>query len=123
VVTKKSLKIGSVLGFGVLAALFLIRAPMVSGKLETALITPAAGLPSEELFKANCARCHGNNGEGGKGPNLTTEKKKAKWKDSDQKLVDKITKGGFIMPSFRKKLNAGEIKSIAAYVRTLPPQS
>lgn len=117
--TRKSLKIGSVLGFGVLAALFLIRAPLVSGNPET---VSAAGLPSEELFKTNCARCHGNNGEGGKGPNLTTEKKKAKWKDSDQKLVDKITKGGFIMPSFRKKLNADEIKSIAAYVRTLPPQ-
>lgn len=117
--TRKSLKIGSVLGFGVLAALFLIRAPLVSGKPET---VSAAGLPSEELFKANCARCHGDNGGGGKGPNLTTEKKKAKWKDSDQKLVDKITKGGFIMPSFRKKLNADEIKSIAAYVRTLPPQ-
>lgn len=74
----------------------------------------------EELFKANCARCHGNNGEGGKGPNLTTEGKKAKWKDSDEKIVKQIQKGGFFMPSFRKKLTDEEIRSIAAYVRDLP---
>ncbi len=111
------------MAFAVLAAVFFIEAPMASGKPENASITSATNLSGEELFKANCARCHGNNGEGGKGPNLTTEKKKAKWKDSDAKLVNKITKGGFIMPSFGKKLSAAEIKSIAAYVRTLPPQS
>lgn len=77
----------------------------------------------EELYKANCARCHGNNGEGGKGPNLTTENKKSKWKDSDAKIVRQIQKGGFFMPSFRNKLSDAEIKSIAAYVRELPPVS
>lgn len=119
--TKKLIKITLVLGFAVLAAVFFIEAPKASGNPENAPDASATNLSGEELFKANCARCHGNNGEGGKGPNLTTEKKKAKWKDSDQKLVDKITKGGFIMPSFRKKLNADEIKTIAGYVRTLPP--
>lgn len=77
----------------------------------------------EELFKANCARCHGSSGEGGKGPNLTTEKKKSKWKDSDTPIVKQITKGGFFMPSFRKKLSEAEIRSIAAYVRQLTPVS
>lgn len=77
----------------------------------------------EELYRANCARCHGDNGEGGKGPNLTTENKKAKWKDSDAKIVRQIEKGGFFMPSFRNKLSDTEIKSIAAYVRQLPPVS
>ena len=77
----------------------------------------------EELYRANCARCHGDNGEGGKGPNLTTENKKAKWKDSDAKIVRQIQKGGFFMPSFRNKLTDDEIRSIAAYVRQLPPVS
>lgn len=74
-----------------------------------------------DLFANNCARCHGADGTGGKGPNLTSEKRQSKWKDSDAKLVKKITKGGFIMPSFRKKLRPEEIKAIAGYVRTLKP--
>lgn len=71
------------------------------------------------LFENNCVRCHGADGKGGKGPNLTSEKRQLKWKESDEKLVKKITKGGFIMPSFGKKLKPDEIKAIAAYVRTL----
>jgi len=55
----------------------------------------------------------------GKGPNLTTAKKQAKWKDSDEKLVKKITGGGFGMPKFGKRLKPEEIKAIAAYVRSL----
>lgn len=69
--------------------------------------------------KANCARCHGDDAKGGKGPDLTTEKKQTKWKDSDEKLVKKITNGGFGMPKFGKKLKPEEIKAIADYVRTL----
>ncbi|MBC7899559.1 MAG: cytochrome c [Saprospiraceae bacterium] len=71
------------------------------------------------LFANNCARCHGGDGKGGKGPDLASEKRQAKWKESDEKLVKKITKGGFFMPSFGKKLEPAEIKAIAAYVRTL----
>ncbi len=72
-----------------------------------------------ELYKENCARCHGADGTGGKGPNLASEKRQAKWRESDVKLVNKITKGGMFMPSFGKKLKAEEIKEIASYVRTL----
>ena len=74
-----------------------------------------------ELFAQNCARCHGETGHGGKGPDLTSQKRKEKWKDSDEKIVNKITNGGFIMPSFKKKLDADQINSIAEYVRTLKP--
>ena len=72
-----------------------------------------------ELFENNCARCHGSDGKGGKGPNLASEKRQAKWKESDEKLVKKITKGGLFMPSFGKKLNPEEIQAIADHVRTL----
>ena len=67
----------------------------------------------------NCARCHGSDGKGGKGPNLASEKRQAKWLESDAKLIRKITKGGLFMPSFGKKLKAEEIKAIADHVRTL----
>lgn len=72
-----------------------------------------------ELFANNCARCHGADGTGGKGPNLASEKKQAKWKDSDEKLVKKITNGGLFMPKFGKKLKPEEIQAIADFVRTL----
>ncbi len=81
----------------------------------------AQTLSGKDLFISNCARCHGDDGTGGKGPNLTTEKKQAKWKNSDEKLVNKITKGGWGMPKFGKTLKPEEIKAIAAYVRTLKP--
>ena len=74
-----------------------------------------------ELFAQNCARCHGDTGHGGRGPDLTSQKRKEKWKDSDEKILNKITNGGFIMPSFKKKLDAEQISSIAEYVRTLTP--
>lgn len=72
-----------------------------------------------ELYQNNCARCHGADGTGGKGPNLASEKKQAKWRDSDEKLIKKITNGGMFMPSFGKKLKTDEIKAIAAHVRSL----
>jgi len=76
-------------------------------------------LSGAELFKANCARCHGDDGKGGDGPDLTSEKRQSKWKDSDEKLVNKITNGGWGMPKFGKKLKPEEIQAIADYVRTL----
>ena len=89
--------------------------------LGAGFATSAQDVSGKELFMASCSRCHGDNGEGGKGPNLTTAKKQAKWKDSNAMLVKKITKGGLIMPAFGKKLSAEQISAIASYVRTLPP--
>lgn len=74
-----------------------------------------------ELYVQNCSRCHGETGRGGRGPDLTSAKRQEKWKDSDAKLVNKITNGGIVMPAFKKKLSAEQIQSIADYVRTLKP--
>lgn len=74
-----------------------------------------------QLFARNCARCHGADAKGGTGPNLTSEKRQSHWRDSNQKLVAKISKGGFIMPSFKKKLTPAQITAIADHVRSLRP--
>ncbi|MEP7211717.1 MAG: cytochrome c [Acidobacteriota bacterium] len=84
-------------------------------------VSSAQELSGKDLYMESCARCHGQNGESGKGPNLTTAKKKAKWADSDARIVEQITKGGLIMPAFGKKLSAEKIEAIASYVRALPP--
>lgn len=93
------------------------------GTVTSSFISSAQTISGKDLYKNNCARCHGENGEGDKGPNLISKKKQEKWKDSDEKLVGKITKGGWRMPAFGKKLKADEIKSIAEYVRSLKPQT
>lgn len=109
-------KMTVILGMALLAAVFSI-ATLVPGTKVSASPDPDA--TGADLFAASCARCHGSDGKGGKGPDLTSEKRQAKWKDSDEKLVKKISDGGMFMPSFGKKLKPEEIKAIADYVRTL----
>lgn len=75
--------------------------------------------PGRALFLANCARCHGDDAKGKKGPDLTAAKRQAKWKDSDASLIKRITNGAFGMPKFGKTLKPEEIQTIANYVRSL----
>lgn len=113
----QKIKTVTFIGFIVLTAVLAANSlsPKVTGN-EFITQTDESGA---ELFQNNCARCHGADGTGGKGPDLTSEKRQAKWKESDEKLVKKITKGGLFMPKFGKKLKPEEIKAIADYVRTL----
>lgn len=111
------LKIASITAFAIAAVVLSMNltAPDVLGKAETPVEVDSGAV----LFENNCARCHGSDGTGGKGPNLASEKRQAKWRDSDEKLIKKIEKGGLFMPSFGKKLKPEEIKAIADHVRTL----
>lgn len=121
--TKKSaglsrkIKIAAVLSFVTLGAVFA--AGVFSPNVNGSTVGEKRVVSGSELFENNCARCHGSDGKGGKGPNLASAKRQAKWKDSDEKLVKKITNGGMFMPSFGKKLKPEEIKAIADHVRTL----
>jgi cytochrome c6 len=113
----RKIKLLTCFSFIALATVFTVStfSPKVTGnQLEL-----SADISGAELFENNCARCHGSDGTGGKGPNLASEKKQAKWKESDEKLIKKITKGGLFMPSFGEKLKPEEIKAIADHVRTL----
>ena len=115
---KKSIKILAFFCLTVLAAVTL-----AASSLTPATSAFSADILGKDLFKKNCAGCHGANGTGGKGPNLTTEKKQAKWQDSDEKLIAKINKGAFGMPAFADKLKPEEIKTISDYVRSFKPQT
>ena len=80
---------------------------------------PSQGSTGRELFMNNCARCHGDDAKGDKGPDLTSPKRQSKWANSEEPLIAKITKGGLFMPKFGKKLSPQDIKDIADYVRSL----
>ena len=77
------------------------------------------------LFRTNCARCHGENGEGVEGsfPNLAHNE--AISEGLPDNLIAMMLggdkpwhQGGSAMPNFRYTLTAGEISMIANYVRT-----
>ena len=84
----------------------------------------AAPAPSSEaaagrqIFDSQCAWCHGNEGDGGTGPNLHGRLRHATTLAS---MVDIITSGipGTDMPSFRGPLTERSIRQAAAYVQSL----
>jgi len=71
-----------------------------------------------QIFDAQCAWCHGNEGDGGTGPNLHGRLRHATTLAS---IVDIITSGipGTDMPSFRSPLTERSIRQAAAYVQSL----
>ena len=84
---------------------------------------PAAGGPSElasgrRIFDAQCAWCHGNEGDGGTGPNLHGRLRHATTLAS---IVDIITNGipATDMPSFRLGLTERGTRQAATYVLSL----
>jgi len=64
------------------------------------------------VFAANCAGCHGADGTGGVGPDLTTLPAAA----DEATVVKQVTNGGQIMPSFSGTLSSQQIQDVAAYV-------
>ena len=103
--------------FKIVAIIAIGSAPIVAFVKTTP--SPEYQSTGRELFMNNCARCHGDDAKGDKGPDLTARKRQSKWTSSEQPLISKINKGGLFMPKFGKKLTADEIKAIADYVRSL----
>jgi cytochrome c6 len=91
------------------------------------LVALAASSPARaaddgaSLFKANCVVCHGADGTGTptgkalKAPDLHSE---AVQKLTDKEIFDQIENGKNNMPPFKGTLNADQVKSLVAYVRT-----
>jgi len=83
-------------------------------------LTDKASLASgESIFHTNCATCHGKQGEGGIGPNMTDDYYLHGGRMAD--IVKTITNGvpakGMI--SWRGILNDNQIKEVASYLITL----
>jgi putative heme-binding domain-containing protein len=77
---------------------------------------PTDTVAGRRIFEAQCAWCHGNEGDGGMGPNLHGRLRNATTLAS---IVDIINRGipGTDMPSFR--LTDRETRQTATYVQTL----
>ena len=76
-----------------------------------------------QLYKAKCAVCHGAEG---KGDSAVGKKLGARdlgspevQKQSDEDLIEAVTKGKNKMPAYGKTLKEDEIKGMVAYIREL----
>jgi len=87
-------------------AVFAVSSPITQGK---------------KLFLNNCASCHGVNAQGKIGPALNGTGHSAH--HSPMAMMQKIKKGGKIMPSFRDKLSDEEIMYIIRYLKSIWPKN
>ncbi len=84
---------------------------------------PAAGASGAEIFSLLCTQCHGEEGEGGIGPNLKDEE----WQDSrtDEEIFDAINVGhvGTSMVAWGEVLSTAQIEELVTAIRELanPP--
>lgn len=71
------------------------------------------------VFKTNCISCHGRDGEGKVGPNLTDEFFKNVTKIEDIATVINNGAGNGAMPKWSNRLHVNEVVLVSAYVATL----
>jgi cytochrome c551 len=76
----------------------------------------AAAIDGAELYRANCASCHGSDGGGRLGPQLADRVVDRFPNASDEVLVVTVGVGG--MPSFGDRLTPEEIAAVVDYTRT-----
>lgn len=82
------------------------------------IITMAFSTRSDEgkqLYEHYCARCHGNDGTRG----LFGAKNLRQSGLSDSAIIQQISNGKRIMPSFRKRISADQIYAISIYIKNL----
>jgi len=69
----------------------------------------------QAIYEANCARCHGPDGEGGQGPALGNGEVEGHLSLDEQ--IDVITNGRNAMPAWEDSLSEEEIEAVATYER------
>jgi mono/diheme cytochrome c family protein len=90
------------------------------------IATPRGDKQVEDLFRNNCARCHGADGRGDtplgityKAPDFTDPEWWQKHANitTTASLVSIVSRGKGGMPAFDKKLSSTEIRRLVGYVR------
>jgi mono/diheme cytochrome c family protein len=71
----------------------------------------------QQIYKANCASCHGQKGGGGIGPKLAGLVAERYPNIADQEAV--IANGRGSMPKFGSRLSTEEINAVVRYTREL----
>jgi cytochrome c oxidase cbb3-type subunit 3 len=77
----------------------------------------------EGIFRSNCVACHGRNGQGDVGPNLTDDSYKNIKVITDICNVVREGANNQAMPAWKGRLNENEIILVASYVASLRGQN
>jgi len=81
------------------------------------VVAAAADISGQALFKKNCAGCHGAEGKGAFGPDLSAEYQYGK---TNMAVEESITSGRpGNMPAFEQKLSKEEIEALTEYILSL----
>ena len=114
----------AVVAFVTMVALLLVRQPT---KNLTALPPPTTvpngqtGTTSApngaQLYKSNCAGCHGGDGGGGIGPQLRDGAVTNSFKDAASQ-VEFVKNGAGGMPAFRNRMTDAEVQAVVDFTRT-----
>jgi mono/diheme cytochrome c family protein len=102
-------------------AFFVLAFAMMS-PVGFAQAAASPGLSGAELFKNNCALCHGDKGAGSVlGKRLLTPDLRSKeiHQKTPSALAQTISAGKKNMPPFASKLSSAEIEKLVAYVKQL----
>lgn len=98
--------------------------PAQQGEVAPAPAEPVAQAPAVAaqadagaLFKKHCAGCHGANGKGAFGPDLSADYKYGKTTMAVQESIALGRPGN--MPGFEKKLSPQEIEELTEYILSL----
>ncbi len=73
----------------------------------------AVGVDGQDVYESNCARCHGADGSGGRGPSLQGL---AIEEPDPADAIEQTVEGGGGMPAFGARLDADEIDAAVAYI-------
>lgn len=78
---------------------------------------PQAAEAGGEVFRVHCSACHGSQGEGGSGPDLSEGAYSVGNRDEDLRQI--MLRGRGVMPGFRNILNEESIWRLVSFVRSL----
>ena len=78
----------------------------------------AVAIDGAAVFADRCAGCHGPDGGGGTGPQLSDGRVAAAFPNIEDQIVV-VTEGRGGMPAFGDRLSADEISAVVAFSRTL----
>jgi mono/diheme cytochrome c family protein len=77
--------------------------------------TQASVTAGREVFVANCARCHGQDAEGGRGPQLAGGAVVQKYPNAADQIA---YVEGHTLPPFRDRLSPEQIRDVVEYTRS-----
>ena len=76
------------------------------------VVDGAVAIDGGEIYQSSCSRCHGNEGQGGRGPNIQGIGDRNPIEDG----ITVVTNGLGSMPSFGNSLSTDEIQAVVDFV-------